>query len=90
MLALGACAAGPQLVDHAFGFDVLNDSPDVILIDYRCSTSRHPGALPPGWSLKDGSVRQQAGVNGETIVGDTQYVKWRIKPRLRLWKTPLT
>jgi len=33
--ALSACAATPQLVDHAFTFDVISDSPDIELLDYR-------------------------------------------------------
>ena len=79
VFALGACSSGPQLVDHAFGFDVLNDSPDVVLLDYRYGTSRQPGARPPEWSAKNGTIRQQAGVNGEMIPGDTLYAKWQIK-----------
>ena len=79
VFALGACASGPRLVDHAFGFDVLNDSPDVVLLDYRYGTSKQPGARPPEWSLRDGNVRQQAGIIGEMVLGDTLYVKWRIK-----------
>jgi hypothetical protein len=79
VFALDACASGPRLVKHAFGFDVLNDSPDVVLLDYRYGTSRQPGARPPEWSLRDGNVRQQAGISGEMILGDTLYVKWRIK-----------
>lgn len=79
VFALGACASGPRLVDHAFGFDVLNDSPDVVLLDYRYGTSKQPGARPPEWSLRDGNVRQQAGISGEIVQGESLYVKWRIK-----------
>lgn len=42
--ALAACASGPTLVDHAFGFDLLAYSPEATLLDYRYGTSKHPGA----------------------------------------------
>lgn len=73
------CASGPKLVFHSFGFDVLADSPDAQLLDYRYGTSKQPGARPPEWALRDGMVRQQAGITGEMILGDSLYVKWRIK-----------
>ena len=79
VVTLSACSSGPRLVDHSFGFDVLADSPDVLLLDYRYGTSTQPGARPPEWSLKEGIIRQQAGITGEMILGDTLYVKWRIK-----------
>ena len=74
-----SCANGPTLVDHSFGFDVLADSPDAQLLDYRYGTSKQPGARPPEWALREGKVRQQAGVTGEMVLGDSLYVKWRIK-----------
>lgn len=79
VLGLVACASGPKLVDHSFGFDVLADSPDVALLDYRYGTSNQPGARPPDWTLKEGRIRQQVGISGEMILGDTLYAKWRIK-----------
>ena len=54
-LALAACASGPRLVDHSFAFDVLADSPEATLLDYRYGTSNHPGARPPDWALAEGS-----------------------------------
>lgn len=78
-LAGTGCASSPKLVFHSFGFDVLADSPDAQLLDYRYGTSKQPGARPPEWALRDGMVRQQAGITGEMILGDSLYVKWRIK-----------
>lgn len=79
VVALSACASGPRLVDHAFSFDVLADSPDVTLLDYRYGTSKHPGARPPDWALRNGLIEQHSSVNGGMILGDTLYVKWRVK-----------
>ena len=79
VFALGACASGPQLVNHSFGFDVLADSPDVVLLDYRYGTSRHPGAKPREWALRSGAIEQHSSVSGEMILGETLYIKWRIK-----------
>ena len=73
------CASGSRLVDHAFAFDVRADSPDVELLNYRYGTSSHPGARPPDWALRQGWIGQQAGVSGPMILGDTLYVKWRIR-----------
>jgi hypothetical protein len=77
--AMAAFASGSRLVDHAFGFDVLRDSPHVELLDYRYGTSINPGVKPPDWALKSGKIRQQASTTGEMIVGDTLYAKWKVR-----------
>lgn len=78
-LLLAGCASKPRLVYHSFGFDMLADSPDAELLDYRYGTSMQPGARPSEWSLKQGKIRQYAGTTGEMVLGDSLYAKWRNK-----------
>jgi hypothetical protein len=79
-VALAACASGPKLVDHAFEFDAVHDSPDIEVLNYQYGNSKHPGARPPAWALRqEGYVAGGTGINGPMLLGDTLYVKWRIK-----------
>lgn len=77
---MAACAfTGPRLVNHSFEFDAVWDSPEAEVLDYRYGESKHPGARPPDWALQSGHVAQGTGVSGPMVVGDSLYVKWRIK-----------
>lgn len=78
-VALGACATGSKLTDHAFSFDARWDSPDVEVLNYRYGDSKQPGARVQEYSLRDGKIPQAAGINGPMLRGDFLYVKWRIK-----------
>lgn len=78
-LALTACSTGPRLVNHSFSFDVLGDSPNVILLDYRYGTSRHGPARRSEVEIQNGVSAQRGGVTGDMILGDDLYLKWRIK-----------
>ena len=51
-LALGACAIGPKLVNHAFGFNVEQDSPGHEVLAYRYGA----GVVPT--TSSDTSIRQ--------------------------------
>lgn len=73
---LTACASG--LVNHAFSFDVIADSPGIQVLDYRygdssISATRADTSRP--WPNGYGGTN----VNGDMLRGDTLYVKWRIK-----------
>jgi len=77
---LAACAlTGPRLVNHSFEFNAVWDSPEAEVLDYRYGESRFPGARPPEWALQSGQVAQGTGTSGHMLVGDSLYVKWRIK-----------
>jgi hypothetical protein len=76
---LGACAAGPQLVDHAFGFNAVADSPDIEILDYRYGDSKQPGAYNPEELRREGRSVQATGVHGAMTRGDSLYVKWRVR-----------
>jgi len=76
---LGACAAGPQFVDHAFGFNAVADSPDIEILDYRYGDSKQPGASNPEDLRREGRAIQATGIHGPMARGDSLYVKWRLK-----------
>ena len=76
--ALAACTTG-QVVDHAFTFDVLSDSPGVELLDYRYGDSRFPAASNPAHHREKGTALQRINISGRMVRGDSLYVKWRSK-----------
>lgn len=78
--SLAACAiTGPRLVDHSFEFNAVWDSPEIEILDYRYGDSKAPGARPPEWALESGKVAQGTGTSGPMILGDSLYVKWRVR-----------
>lgn len=74
LMTASACAMEPTLTDHAFSFDVVRESPNIEIVDYRYGNSRQPGARPEG-----SRVAQGTGINGPMMRGDFLYVKWRVK-----------
>ena len=76
-LVLAACASGPRLVDHGFGFDAVADSPGVL--DYRYGQSHAPGARMPQWIRDDAGVAGGTHTRGPMPVGESLYVRWRIR-----------
>ena len=64
---------------HAFGFDAIQDSPGIEVLDYRYGNSKQPGARPPTWALRENRVSQGTSTTGEMLKGDELYVKWRIR-----------
>ena len=80
MLAwLTTCASGPRVVDHAFSFDARWDSPGIEVLNYRYGSSNMPGTHIAPELLRTGQHSGGMGVNGPMPIGDTLYVKWRIK-----------
>ena len=77
--AIAACSATQGIVMHAFGFDAIQDSPDIEVLDYRYGDSKQPGARPPVWAIRENRVSQGTGTTGEMLKGDELYVKWRIR-----------
>lgn len=77
--SLAACATGPRVVDHSFGFDIRNAVPEVQILDYRYGSSGTTGTRPAKWALEEGKPFYFQGVTGPIPVGDFLYVKWRIK-----------
>ena len=61
VFAFVACANGPQVVDHAFGFDAVADSPGIDVLDYRYGQSNMIGTRMPDW------VKTSIGRAGEPV-----------------------
>ena len=79
---LTACAArqpiGPQLVDHAFGFDTRFDSKDSEVLAFKYGLGGTPQIQDPFWKDQT-DARQFTNINGVMPLGETLYVKWRTK-----------
>jgi len=74
-LVSGACASGPAVVDHAFGFDARVDSPGIEILDYRYGEVFKNSPV-----FRDqGLIPQSGNNNGPMPLGDALTVKWRIK-----------
>ena len=83
---LGACAAGPRAVDHAFGFNAVADSPDIEILDYRYGDSKLPGAGNAENLRREGRSIQATGIHGPMARGDSLYVKWRVRQTGRVYE----
>lgn len=77
---LSACATGPKWVNHAFGFNVEQDSPEHEVLAYRYGTGAMVATSSDTSLRQFGRSRQGANVNGPMPLGDSLYVKWRYEP----------
>ena len=75
---VGACAAGPEVVDHSFQFDAIRDSPGIRVLDYRYGDSKIPGARSDPDYIKAGKPLQATSITGPMKRGDSLWVKWKI------------
>lgn len=64
---------------HTFSFDTLHDSPDVDVLDYQYSNSRHQGVRPERERINMGQTFCCKNIYGSILRGDFLYVKWRVK-----------
>ena len=78
-LVSGACASGPVVVDHAFGFDAPQDSPGIEIVYYRYGNTKGPFISADLAIRQFGKSMQGTNINGPMPLGDTLTVKWRIK-----------
>jgi hypothetical protein len=78
MLMLVGCATNPEVVDHAFSFDMRYDSQDAEVLDYRYGASQLPVRAPEA-AVREGKPFYQTNVHGPMLRGDILYVKWRDK-----------
>jgi len=83
---LTACGAGGRVVNHSFGFDIRKAVPPVEVLEYRYGVSGMTGTRPPEWALKEGKSFRYEGVTGPIPVGDSLYVKWRIKDTAQVFE----
>lgn len=70
---------GQQVVFHSFEFDALRDSKDIEVLDYMYKTANEDIVGNPQRDLLNGKTRQSRGDTGVMTVGETLYVKWKIK-----------
>ena len=77
---LVACASGPQVVDHAFEFNVGMDSPGIEVLDYAYGNQYRMTRAEPHL-VKEGRINQGTSIDGAFPRGDFLYVKWRVKSR---------
>lgn len=75
---VGACAAGPEVVDHSFQFDATRDSPGIIVLDYRYGDSKIPGARSDEDYIRAGKPLQGTNITGAMRRGDSLWVKWKV------------
>ena len=78
-LLLTACASGPELVNHAFGFSAATDSPNYEILTYRYGAGRGLSQSSDESIRQFGRSNQWTGINGPMPLGDSLYVKWRNK-----------
>lgn len=64
---------------HSFSFDVRQDMPDVEVLDYQYSNSRHNGIRAEPEVVRMGLPINGQGIYGNLLRGDFLYVKWRVK-----------
>lgn len=84
LFGLTACATG-GIMDkdsypvHHFSFDTMRDSPDIDVVDYQYSNSRHVGVSPERERVAMGQYFGGTNIAGSILRGDFLYVKWRVK-----------
>lgn len=72
---LGACAADPGLVDHAFGFDAVNESKAVEVLAYAYSRNGKAIVSSDTAIRQFGSAHQGTSIHGPMPLGDSLYLK---------------
>jgi hypothetical protein len=75
--ALIACATGPGVVNHGFGFN-LSESPEAEVLAYRYGESGSAASWMPSAGDKN-NTPQRTYVYGPMRQGESLYVKWRLK-----------
>ena len=70
---------GQQVVFHSFEFDARRDSKDIEVLDFKYATATHIMDRDSPDHRYNGVGAQYTGVTGVMPVGETLYVKWKIK-----------
>ena len=83
---VGACAAGPEIVDHSFQFDAIRDSPGITVLDYRYGDSKTPGTRGDESYIRAGNPLQSINVNGAMRRGDALWVKWKVLAENKIYE----
>src|SRR5580698_6515595 len=80
LYALHVCVAGPKMVNHSFDFGLFEENRNIEVLDWRYGDSKSPFTGPPAYQLANGHIEQATSIAGAFPVGDSLYVKWRVKP----------
>jgi hypothetical protein len=79
LFVLAGCNVfGPQVVDHAFSFDLGYDDQDAVVLNYRYGNTKLP-ISPTKEQIEAGQTFYYQSVQGPMLRPDFLYVKWRIK-----------
>lgn len=76
---LTACAGSSDQPLHGFGFDAGRDSPNIEIVDYKYGAVKVGPTQTYKGDAEQGKTRQSAGVAGYFPVGESLYVKWRVR-----------
>jgi hypothetical protein len=79
LIGAAACSTAPKAVFHSFSFGSYGENRDVEILQYRYGNSGLPSTRTSDWELKTGQVGQVGRISGAFPVGDSLYVKWRVK-----------
>lgn len=76
LVVAAACAASPEIVDHAFAFDTGKDGQNAVVLNYRYGGPQL-AIRAPEWAVKQGRSFTFESVQRPMPKGDYLYVKWR-------------
>jgi len=85
LFGLTACSSvgirgdGDVYQPHSFSFNVRQDMPDIEVLDYQYSNSRHNGIRAEPEVVNMGIPINAKALFGNLLRGDFLYVKWRVK-----------
>jgi hypothetical protein len=77
---------GSEVVNHSFQFDAIQDSPGVIVLDYRYGDSKIPGVRSDEDYRRSGKPLQSTSVTGDMRRGDELWVKWRVNSENKVYE----
>lgn len=72
-------ALGGGMFIHNFGFDTLEDSPNIEILDFQYGNSGQYGTYADKHRVSEGKIFAQSNTHGAMPKGEFLYVKWRIK-----------
>jgi hypothetical protein len=86
LYALTACATGPRMAHHEFSFGAIGENEGIEVLNYRYGDSKMPGTYETPYWLSKGHIGQGGGIHGTFPVGDSLYVKWRVKSTGKIYE----
>src|ERR1700677_1937825 len=78
--------SGPRMANHEFNFGAPFEGEGIEVLNYQYGSSKFPATRPADWELASGHIGQGGNVAGKMPVGDSLYVKWRVKSTGKQYK----